>query len=42
MPRPTTDTRQLDLFYAFVGDVPLRDERENMTLPQKRTLQRLI
>ena len=31
--RPTTDTRQLDLFYAFVGDVPLRDERESMSLP---------
>ena len=30
MPRRarTSDTRQLDLFYAFVGDVPLRDERE--------------
>ena len=28
--RARTDTRQLDLFYAFVGDVPLRDERESM------------
>ena len=26
--RARTDTRQLDLFYAFVGDVPLQDERE--------------
>jgi plasmid replication initiation protein len=27
------DSRQLDLFYAFVGDVPLRDDREAMILP---------
>lgn len=35
MPRRTRndDTQQLDLFVAFVGDVPLRDERESMSLP---------
>ena len=27
------DDRQLDLFVTFVGDVPLRDERESMSLP---------
>lgn len=27
------DKRQLDLFVAFVGDVPFRDERESMSLP---------
>jgi len=27
------DARQLDLFVAFVGDVPLRDERESMSMP---------
>ncbi len=31
--RRKADDRQLDLFYAFVGDVPLRDEREGMSLP---------
>jgi len=30
---PRRRTKQLDLFYAFVGDVPLRDERESMSLP---------
>jgi plasmid replication initiation protein len=27
------DRGQLDLFVAFVGDVPLRDEREGMSIP---------
>jgi plasmid replication initiation protein len=30
---PFLDVRQLDLFTAFVGDVPLRDDREAMSLP---------
>ena len=30
---PRRSTKQLDLFYAFVGDVPLWDEREGMSLP---------
>jgi RNA polymerase sigma factor (sigma-70 family) len=32
MPRQP-DSRQLDLFVAFIGDLPLRDEREAMSLP---------
>src|SRR4051812_13600150 len=28
-----TATKQLDLFVAFVGDVPLRDDKESMSVP---------
>lgn len=31
--RRAGETRQLDLFVAFVGDVPLRDDREGMSVP---------
>lgn len=31
--RKAGEARQLDLFVAFVGDVPLRDDREGMSVP---------
>jgi plasmid replication initiation protein len=33
MKRKTGRPRQLDLFVAFVGDVPFRDDREGMSVP---------
>jgi plasmid replication initiation protein len=34
LPAPmSTERQQLDLFVAFIGDVPLRDDREGMSVP---------
>jgi plasmid replication initiation protein len=30
---PVTGAQQLDLFVAFIGDVPLRDDKESMSVP---------